>query len=33
MLEVIDKTKRRIYLTKERYDNILKHSEMQNRLD
>ena len=33
VLEVIDKTKRKIYLTKERYNHILKHSEMQNRLD
>ena len=33
ILEVIDKTKRVIYLTDERYKHILKHPEMQNKLE
>ncbi|MBI2109766.1 hypothetical protein HYT58_01180 [Candidatus Woesearchaeota archaeon] len=33
IFEVIDKTKRKIYLTEERWKHILKHSEMQNNLD
>lgn len=33
VLEVVDKTRRMIYLTDERYKHILKHPEMQNKLD
>ena len=32
ILSVTDKTQRTIYLTRERYDHILKHPEMHNRL-
>ena len=33
IFEVVDKTKRRIYLTYERYEHILKHLEMQNKIE
>ncbi len=33
VLEVIDKTKRKIYLTDERYQHILKHPDMHNQLE
>ncbi|MBI4154537.1 hypothetical protein HY498_00420 [Candidatus Woesearchaeota archaeon] len=32
LLEVIDKSKRIIFLTRERYKHILKHPEMQNKI-
>lgn len=33
ILEIIDKTKRKIHLNEERYKHILKHPEMQNELE
>lgn len=33
IFEIIDKTRRKIYLTEERYKHILKHPEMNNQLE
>jgi len=33
ILEIIDKTKRKIYITNERYKHILRHPEMQNKIE
>ena len=33
VIEIIDKTKRTIFLSEERYKHIVKHEEMQNKLE